>query len=118
LACNTIDANEYIELVNQQEQATTTAAIVPRVPTRKPSRNRRKAKHKLLPYSAPRKEHPTGTNPAARRSTSHLNAQSDRDYQSYKLEQRSQQRTDTSTTAKKENTTNSLPLTGRNTVTT
>jgi hypothetical protein len=34
------------------------------------------------------------------------------------LEQQNQRRTDTSTTAKKENTTKSLPLTGRNTVTT
>jgi hypothetical protein len=55
LACNTIDVDEYIELVNQQEQAMTTAATVPRVPPRKPSSNRRKAKHKLLPYSAPKK---------------------------------------------------------------
>jgi hypothetical protein len=56
LACNTIDVDEYIELVNQQEQAMTTAATVPRVPPRKPSSKRRKAKHKLLLYGAPTKK--------------------------------------------------------------
>jgi hypothetical protein len=66
----------------------------------------------------PQKENLTGTSPAERRNESNLNAPSAKDYHSTGLPKQNQTRTDTSTTAKKDNTTKSQPLTAKSTVTT